>query len=209
MVYRKSKQQSFHNILRSVNLETKKTQKSKSIASNPQVLRKNREFKTNTPRFSGKTLGLATLALFDISTDWRVKAIKVDSRECDSIIFLSLLSIWMFMTVEFAQNSQFYLLTKPWGVDCGWNAIDSTINTSEWHYFIYYSWLGSEKCFCIGANKIFKGIGLRVIKSFVIKHENPPSTFIYCPNRLMQRSATFFLRIQLWKTLVVAWFNSA
>jgi len=38
--YRKLKQQSFHNILRSVNLETKKTQKSKSIASNLQVLRK-------------------------------------------------------------------------------------------------------------------------------------------------------------------------
>jgi len=115
------------------------------------------------------------------------------------------------MTVEFAQNSQFYLLTKPSGVDCGCNAIDSTISTSEWHYFIYYSWVGSESenCFRVGAQKIFKGIGLRMIKSFVIKHENPPSTFIYCPNRLMQRSASFFLLIQLGKTLVVAWFNSA
>jgi len=113
------------------------------------------------------------------------------------------------MTVEFAHNSQFYLLTKPWGVDCGCNAIDSTISTSEWHYFIYHSLVGSKNCFCIGAHKIFKGIGLRMIKSFVIKHENPPSTFICCPNCLMQRSTTFFLLIQLGKTLVVAWFNSA
>ena len=113
------------------------------------------------------------------------------------------------MTVEFAHNSQFYLLTKPWCVDCGCNAIDSTISTSEWHYFIYYSWVRSQNCFRIEAHKIFKGIGLRIIKSIVIKHENPPSTFIYCLNRLIQRSATFSLLIQLRKTLVVVWLNSA
>jgi len=76
-----------------------------------------------------------------------------------------------FITVEFAQNSQFYLLTKPWGVDCGCNAIDSTISTSERHYFIYYSWVGSENCFRIGAHKIFKRLGLRMIKLLVIKHK--------------------------------------
>jgi len=32
-----------------------------------------------------------------------------------------------------------------------------------------------------------------MIKSFVIKHENPPSKFISYPNSLMQRFATFFL----------------
>ena len=52
--YRKLKQQSFHNILIIVNLETKKTQKSKSIASNPQVLRKITSSKQTRLGFLGK-----------------------------------------------------------------------------------------------------------------------------------------------------------
>jgi len=70
-LYWKLQQQSFHNILRSVSLETKQTQKSKSIASNPYVLRKIASSKQTRLSFLGKPSDprLATLALFDISTD--------------------------------------------------------------------------------------------------------------------------------------------